>query len=214
MFTSGGQAAPSKYCRRQGSASQIGMRAQFDCLTTQASSTLEGQSMDRKILTRVGPNSDGSPARAARQCHEVLERVFIAVLGMDGLFGGEIECAPGGSDVLAHLADEVHLDPVVLGIVEGAMVEGLEIEISVELAIDARQQVEIELCSEAGLVIVSGVKDAHLLHQIDSNDQGSVSSQHPPGVAQECAGFVRLEIADGRSGKEPGMRHACRRGWQ
>src|SRR5215813_1092738 len=30
MFTSGGQAARSKYCRRQGSASQIGIEVQFD----------------------------------------------------------------------------------------------------------------------------------------------------------------------------------------
>jgi hypothetical protein len=87
--------------------------------------------MDRKILIRVGPNSDRSPARAARQCPEVLERVFVAVLGVDALSGGEIELSPGNPNVLARLADEVHLDAVTLGIIEGAMVEALEIEISV-----------------------------------------------------------------------------------
>src|SRR5215467_12174892 len=205
MFTPGGQTVSSKYCRRQGSASQIGMRAQSDRLTTQASSVLVDQRMDRKILTGVRPNGDRGPARAARQCREVIERVFIAVLGVDGLSGGKFERSPGDPDVLARLADEVHLDAMTLGIVEGAMVEALEIEISVELVIDAREQVEVELRGEAGLVVVGGVKDTRVLHQIDSDDQGGVTSQHAPGVAQERAGFLRLEIADGRSGKESGV---------
>src|SRR6185312_9619961 len=112
--TPGGQTAPSKYCRRQGSASQIGMRSIR--LQRRGSSVLEGQSMDRKILTRVGPNSDRGPARTARQCREVIERVFIAVLGGGGISGGEIERPSGGSDLLARLADEVHLDAVFFSI--------------------------------------------------------------------------------------------------
>ena len=47
---------------------------------------------------------------------------------MDSLSGGEVERSPGGPDVLARLADEVHLDAVALGIIEGTMVEALEIE--------------------------------------------------------------------------------------
>jgi hypothetical protein len=39
----------------------------------------------------------------------------------------------------------VHLDPVTLAIVESMMVEAREIEIAIELAIDAREQVKIEL---------------------------------------------------------------------
>src|SRR5437660_1410507 len=81
-----------------------------------------------------------------------------------------------------------------LRIIEGAVLEPLKIEIGTELALDAREQVEIELCREAGFVIVGGMKDARLLHQIDTDDQSCAASQHAPGMAQEFAGFLRLEI--------------------
>src|SRR5262245_66671699 len=91
------------------------------------------------------------------------------------------------------------------------MVKAREIEIAIELAIDAREQVEIELRRQAGRIIVSGVEDLRVLHQVDPDDQGGAASQHAPGVAQESAGLMRLEIADGRPGKESGMGHLrCR----
>ena len=58
------------------------------------------------------------------------------------------------------------------------------------------------------------MKRARVFHQIDPHNQGCAVSQHAPGVAQEGHGFLRLEIPDGRSGKEPGMRHRRRCGGQ
>src|SRR5262249_20661035 len=101
----------------------------------------------------------------------------------------------------------MHLDAVALAIVERAVAKVFELEIAVELAIDARKQIEIELRGQAGGVIVSGVEDAGVLHQVDPDDQRCAASQHAPGVTQERGGFVRLEIADGRSGEESGMSH-------
>src|SRR5262252_4235845 len=56
MFTSGGQAARSKNCRRQGSASQIGIDAQFD----------------RKSVFIVQSRLVGKGARLARRAHATL----------------------------------------------------------------------------------------------------------------------------------------------
>ena len=39
-------------------------------------------------------------------------------------------------------------------VVEGVMLEGGEIEVGAELAIDARQQIEIELRGDAGRVVI------------------------------------------------------------
>src|SRR5262252_6144830 len=56
MFTSGGQAARSKNCRRQGSASQIGIDAQFDW----------------KSVFIVQSRLVGKGARLARRAHATL----------------------------------------------------------------------------------------------------------------------------------------------
>ena len=108
----------------------------------------------------------------------------------------------------------MHLDAVALSIIEGAVAEVFEFEIAVELVIDPREQIEIELRGQAGCVIVSGIEDAGVFHQVDPDDQRGAASQHAPGVAQERGGFMRLEISDGRSGKESGMSHSRGRGRQ
>ena len=56
-------------------------------------------------------------------------------------------------------ADEMHLDPLLLAIVEGAVPEFGEVEIAVELAVHPLQQVEVERGGDAGGVVVGGVED-------------------------------------------------------
>src|SRR5262245_52950624 len=104
---------------------------------------LERERVDREIRPRIGPYGDGVPPRAARERAEGVERVLVAVLGVDGLAGAEVDRAPGDSHLLPFLAGEVHLDAVTLGIVEGFVAEARQVEIGAELAVDAREQVEI-----------------------------------------------------------------------
>src|SRR5262249_16458777 len=162
-----------------------------------ASAVLEHQRMDGKICAGVGPCGDGNPSRSARQGREVFERVFIAVLGVDRLAGAELDDPSAHAHLLTLLPDEVHLDAVAFAIVESAVVEAREIEIAIELAIDALEQVEVELRRQAGRVVVGGIENARVLHQVDPDDQRCAASQHAAGVAQESASFMRLEIADG-----------------
>ena len=82
------------------------------------------------------------------------------------------------------------------------MLEGAKIEIGAELAIDARQQIEIEFRRDALGVVVGGVENLRILHQIDADHEQRARAQHAAGMAQEFARLVRLEIADGRARKE------------
>ena len=207
MFTPAGQAACSKYCRRQGSASQIGMGPTYQRARTAADSdpTRTAHIVDALATARrrriSGPRT---PARGRRNSRphrsrpttgvqpdprasapKEFERVFVAVLGVDGLAGAEFDHAARHPHLLPLLAGEMHLDAVALGIVEGVMAEACEIEVAVELAIDAREQVEIELRRDAGGVVIGGVEDAGVLHQVDADDQRRAAPEHAPGVAQE-----------------------------
>ena len=107
----------------------------------------------------------------------------------------------------------MHLDPLPLGIVESVMLESREIEITPELAVDARQQIEVELRGDAGRVVVRGIQDLRLLLQIDANDQNAGRPENSAGMPQEGVGLVRLEIADRRAREKTHMgqaRNSCR----
>src|SRR5437016_2959892 len=108
---------------------------------------------------------------------------------MNRLAALKFDASPGHADVLAFLADEVHLDAVTFRIIEGTMGEIFQVEISTELAIDTSQEIEIELCSQPGPIVVGSMKRARVFHQIDPHNQGCAVSQHAPGVAQEGHGF-------------------------
>src|SRR5437016_3466226 len=127
---------------------------------------------------------------------------------MDGLTRAEFDRAAGDLHLLALLAGEVHLDAMALGIIEGVVTETREIEVSVELAIDARKQVEVEPGGNARGVVVGRIEDARILYEIDPDDQGRAPAQDASAMAQEGAGFMRLEIADGRAGEKAGVRQA------
>src|SRR5262245_54815574 len=121
---------------------------------------------------------------------------------MDGLAGAEFETAAGDAHALALAAGEMHLDAPALHVEEGLMAEGANVEIAAKLAIDAREQIEIEARGDALGVVVGGVEDRRILHQVDADDQGCAGTQHVGGVLHESGSVMRLKIADGRSRKE------------
>ena len=79
---------------------------------------------------------------------------------MDGFAGAEIDGFAGHPHLLTLPAGEMHFDAVTLAIVKGVMLERVEVEIAAELAVDAREQVEIERGGDAGGVVVGGVEDS------------------------------------------------------
>ena len=62
--------------------------------------------------------------------------------------------SPQHLDALALEAGQMHLDARALAVEEGVMLEAAEVEVGAELAVDARQQIEIELRGDALLVVI------------------------------------------------------------
>ncbi len=122
--------------------------------------------------------------------------------------GRNVEAGAEHAHGLLLLAEQVHLDAVPLAVVDRAMGEGGEVEIAAELAVDADQHVEIEARGDAGRIIVGVVKHALVLFEIGADDHLRALAQDIAGAAQEGAGLMRLEIADGRARKEADLRHA------
>src|SRR6185436_10942354 len=98
------------------------------------------QDVDREKLFRISPGDFRRPAAAARQSRKRARRIFIAVLGMDGFARPEREHPPRHTDLLALGAGEVHFDAAALAVVKRVMLEGPQVEIAVEFAIDPAQQ--------------------------------------------------------------------------
>src|SRR5262249_35294205 len=115
-----------------------------------------GKRVHREIA--VGPGCNRRPARAPGHPPERLDRVLVAVLGMDGLAGRELYHVTGNVDRLPPPAHEMHLDAAALAVVERPMAERLDIEVGSELAIDAREQIEVELRGHACGIVIGGVE--------------------------------------------------------
>ena len=87
------------------------------------------------------------------------------------------------------------------------MLERRKIEVAAQFAIDAHQQIEVELRGDALGVVIGAIKNVRRLFQIDADDQHRPGAQYAAGAAHERACLMRLEVADGRARKEARARH-------
>src|SRR5579862_677472 len=71
----------------------------------------------------VAPGLERRPAAAAGQRLERLDRVFVAVLGVDRFAGAKIDRGAVNPHLLTSRTGEVHFDPALLAVVEGMMLE-------------------------------------------------------------------------------------------
>ena len=76
------------------------------------------------------------------------------------------------------------------------------------------EQIEIELRGDAGGVVIGAIENVGRLDEIDADDEQRSRPEHARGVAQKLRRLVRLEIADGRAGKEADPPHARKRSRQ
>src|SRR3954447_10668480 len=158
--------------------------------------------LHREIALRIRPGGKRGPAGTARQSTKGFDRVLVAALGVDGLAGAELDLSAANMRGLTLAAGEVHFHPPALAIVECLVAEVVEIEVSAKLAVDAHEQVEIESRRHACGIVIGGVENARFLHKIDAEDEDGARPQHASGMAQERRRIMRLEIANGRAGKE------------
>src|SRR5262245_46644094 len=83
----------------------------------------------------------------------------------------------------------MHLDAVRIGIESCQMVESQEIEIAIELAIDARQKIQVERRGEAERIVVRVDHERDRLLQVGSQQQIIARLQDLANVANE--GHIR-----------------------
>ena len=92
---------------------------------------------------------------------------------------------------------QAHLDPLVLGVEQGDVVEVLGVEVGVELAVEDAQDVAVELGGDALLVVVGGLQHARVLDQVGAHQQVVVGAEQAADRAQEATAAAGLEVADG-----------------
>ena len=102
--------------------------------------------------------------------------------------------------LLVGEAADVYLDPALRLVVEGQMLETVDVEIAAELAVDPLQEVEVERGGHPGPVVVGGIQDL----AAPSSDRRRSASRRPGprmsrAVGKKRHGRIGLEIADRRA---------------
>ena len=87
--------------------------------------------------------------------------------------GAKRDVEPQPADVHVHppLGAQAHLDPLALAVEEGDVLEGVDVEVGVELAVDDAQHVAVELGRDAGAVVVGGLEHRGVLDQVGAQQQ-------------------------------------------
>jgi hypothetical protein len=152
-------------------------------------------------LAFVGPDPSRDESRVGGQLSELFDRVFVRVLGADRFAFCKVEDSAGGVDELPYGADQLHLDAPFTYVVEGPVPETGEVEVAADLAVDAREKVQIEGGSDALLVVVGGVQNVVILLEIDTDEKAVPPAAQACDDLEELPSFGGLEVADGRAGK-------------
>ena len=82
------------------------------------------------------------------------------------------------------------------------MLEPIDVEIAVELAVDAFEEVEVERGGHPGSVVVGGLEDVRVLLQIDADQHLAAGPEDARVVGEKRDRGIGLEIADRRAGEK------------
>src|SRR5690606_33232026 len=100
--------------------------------------------MDAEEIVRIAPEGDGPPAGEAGESLKAADRELVGIFRMDGLACPEGEASSRRPHRLVAKACKMHLDAVGAVIVADQMAKAREIEIAVELVVDAAKKVLVE----------------------------------------------------------------------
>src|SRR6266851_7958494 len=125
--------------------------------------------VDAEQCGGVGPGVDRAEARLRRQRAKLGDRVFVRIFGMDQFALGEMDVRAGDPSFLIGETADVDFDPPLDLVIEGDMLEPVDVEIAIELAVDPYEEVEVELRGYPGPVVVGGIEDLRILLQIDAD---------------------------------------------
>ena len=82
------------------------------------------------------------------------------------------------------------------------MAEGVDRDVAVELAVDAREEVQVELGGHAFGIVIGGDQPLDRLDPVHPDQQLRAGAEQRAELAQQVGRAPRDEIADGRAGEE------------
>ena len=118
---------------------------------------------------------------------------------MDRFAALEEKAVVADVDGVGRGGDEVHLDAAGERVVERVVREAPQVEVTAELAIDAREQIQIEGRGHALCIVIGGVQHIGIFLEIDADDHGAARPDLAAGHLEERVRLLRREIADGRA---------------
>src|SRR5215472_1259555 len=122
---------------------------------------------------------------------------------MDQLVFGELKARARDVDSLVGEAANVNFDAAFGSAVERDVLEAIDVEIAIEFAINAFEQVQVECSRHTGSVIVGEIEYVRLFLQIDADKHFASRPQDAGVVGEECDSRVRLEIPDRGAREKP-----------
>ena len=114
----------------------------------------------------------------------------------------EIEAAADDDDGLRFEADQMHFDAALGRVPSHVMGKAVQPEITLELAIDAREQIQVEGSGHLLPIVVGGKQGSNVLGEVDSHHRSASCPELPAHAPEKGSGLGAIEIADGRPRKE------------
>ena len=129
-------------------------------------------------------------ARGGQVAGQPLGRELRADLRAQLLARGELDVQPQGAHAHAHppAGAQAHLDPLALAVEEGDVLEGADVEVRIELAVDHAQQVAVELRRHARAVVVGGLEHRGVLDEVGAQQEPVVTGAQQPRDRDAAAG--------------------------
>ena len=90
---------------------------------------------------------------------------------------------------------DVH--PLRLGVVAGDVLEGVEVEVGAELAVEHLEHVLVELGGDPGGVVVGGLEPGAVLDQVGAEQELVAGAEQRRDPLEEGLALARVEVADG-----------------
>ena len=133
-----------------------------------------GRQRQPEVSRPIGPPMGAPQARGGQLRRHALGPELARHLGEHLLARGEVDGQIQRADAhpLSGARPQPHLDALLVGVPPGHVLEGLEVEVGVELAVDHREHIAVEPRRHARAVVVGADQPAGVLDQVGAQQQG------------------------------------------
>src|SRR5690606_7956694 len=158
--------------------------------------------MHAEQLPGIGPEPPGVESGTVGQLDKTLHTVFVGVFAVQAFPGPKAKQLAFEGHGLRDTADQMHLDARLILIEKRAVNEARRIDVAVQFAANAVQQIQIEGRRDLGAVIVGSLQRGFVLEQVDPDQYATAGRQDVVQMAEQSARLFRGEIANAGAGEE------------